>query len=155
MARSALLVLLLTIVGCSGQATSDSLAETALNESLPVAEREKAISELVRRGPQEVVLVRKVATESKAPSVRGIAFQALGICRDIRSGPMLLAACEDSDVFIRGRAGAALVHILSADYFFRADDPLQKRQAKIRGMRKSYENLMLSPDIKKRLAETQ
>lgn len=149
-----LLLLLLTIPGCSGQASSESLAETALNESLPVAEREKAISELVRRGPQELLFVRKVATESKTPSVRGVCFQVLGQCRDLKSAPMLLAACDDPDPFVRGRAGRALVPILSADYFFRADEPLDKRQKKIRGMRKSYENLLLNPEIKKRLDES-
>jgi HEAT repeat protein len=151
MARSALVVALLLIAGCGSQVSPDSLAEIALNESLPAGEREKAISELVQRGPQELLLFRKVAAESKTPSVRAAAFQTLGKWRDLASAPMLLAACEDPDPLVRGRAGAALAPILSENFHFRAEDPLPMRQAKLRGMRKSYENLLLNPEIKKRL----
>jgi HEAT repeat protein len=149
MVRAALLVLLVSLVGCGRQATPGDLADIALNESVPVAEREKAVTELVSRGPEVLVLVRKVAAESKTPSVRAAAFQPLGLCRDLDSAPMLLAACEDPDPLVRGRAGAALVPILSQNFHFKAEDPLPVRKVKIRNMRKSYEGLLLKPEIKK------
>jgi HEAT repeat protein len=155
MVRHAFPLLILLIVGCGGrQATPEELANTALNESVPIGERNKAIDELVSRGPQVLVLVRKVAAESKDPSVRGAAFQPLGVCRDLDSAPMLLTACEDPDPLVRGRAGAALAPILSENFHFKAEDPLPLRKAKIRAMRKSYEGLLLKPEIKKQRAQS-
>jgi HEAT repeat protein len=149
MVRYAVLVLILASVGCGRQVSSEDLATTALNESAPVADREKAILELISRGSPVLPLVRKVAAESKTPSVRAAAFQPLGLCRDLDSAPMLLAACEDPDPIVRGRAGTALAPILSENFHFQADDPLPLRKAKIRAMRKSYEGLLLKPEIKK------
>jgi hypothetical protein len=150
MVRSALLLLLLAVGGCSGQVSSESLAETAINGSTP-AEREKAILELTRRGQEVVPLIRRVAAEAKTTQVRAVAIQALGTYRDFKSGPMLLDALDDSELQVRGAAGAALVPILSANYHFRADDPPAKRQMKAKAMRKSFEVLLTNPEYKARL----
>jgi hypothetical protein len=155
MARSPLLLLLVSIVGCgaAAQTAPDVLLATALNESIPVAEREKAVGDLARHGPSVLSLMRRIATECKTSTVRAAAIPFLGACRDISSGPMLLAACEDADPLVRGRAAAAMYPILSAKFHFKADDPPDRRKNVIKGMRRSYENLLLSPDVKTRLEE--
>jgi HEAT repeat protein len=149
MARPAFLLFILAIGGCTGQVSSEALTDRALNGSDP-AEREKAILELTRRGPEVLPLVRKVAAESKSPPVRAAAIQTLGVFKDKSSTPMLLDALDDPDPMVRGRAGEALVPLLSADYHFRADDPLPKRKAISRAMRESYENLLKNPELKKK-----
>jgi HEAT repeat protein len=155
MVRSAFLLLLLTIVGCgSKQLSPEDLASTALDESVPETERIKAMTELISRGPQILPLMRKIATESKTPTVRAAAFQPIGVCRDLDSAPMLLAACEDPNPIVRGRAAAALTPILSENFHFRADESPEIRKVKIRNMRKSYENLLLKPEIKKKKEES-
>ena len=153
MVRAALLVLLVAIAGCGGQISPDALAETALNESLPIPEREKAVLALTYQGKQVLPQIRKIVAESKTPAIRAAAIPFLGSCRDFRSGPLLLAACEDPDIMVRSRAAGAMMPLLSASYHFRADDPAPKRQAVVRAMKKSYEDLLRSPDVKKRLEE--
>ena len=112
-------------------------------------EQERALLDLTRRGKPALPSLRRVAAESKNPGVRANALQALGGLNDIESMPMLLSAMEDDDVMVRGRAGSAATMILGADYFFRAEDPPQKRKAILGAMRKSYQQLLKNPELRK------
>lgn len=63
----------------------------------------------------------------------------LGHLGDLDSVPLLLEAMGDSSVVVRGRAGVAVQTILGADFFFKAEDPLDKRRAAIERYRSLYE----------------
>ena len=71
--------------------------------------------------------------KSTSPEVRAAAADQLGHLRDFDAMPLLLAAMDDEDVEVRGRAGTAVGKILGVDFYFRADDPpTERRQAKAR-----------------------
>jgi hypothetical protein len=52
----------------------------------------------------------------------------------------LLGAMGDADPRVRARAGVAVQKILHADFFFRADDPPEKRRAAIARIRAHWES---------------
>ena len=91
--------------------------------------------------------LRKVVAESSSPRAKAAAIQALGAFNDFESMPVMLAAMDDADPLVRGRAGVATATIIGADYLFRAEDPLPKRKAIISYVRKSYEK-MKNKDMK-------
>ena len=68
---------------------------------------------------------RKTAAEwredmkSTSPEVRAAAADQLGHLRDFDAMPLLLAAMDDEDVEVRGRAGTAVGKILGVDFYFR------------------------------------
>jgi len=83
----------------------------------------------------------------KEPEVVVPLIQATQKARDWRSLPELFKLMEHPDPRIRGKAGAAAQEIMGADYFFRANDPPEKRAEKLAMMKESYRNLV--PDLER------
>jgi hypothetical protein len=83
--------------------------------------------------------LRRELAEGQAPDVRAAAADALGAMKDLESMPLLLDAMEDPDARVRGRAGAAVRRILGADFFFRAEDPPDRREETLGRIRDHWE----------------
>ncbi len=83
--------------------------------------------------------LRRELVEGDSAAVRAAAADGLGTRRDVESMPALLDAMEDADALVRGRAGAAVQKILGADFFFRADDPPDKRADTLARIRAHWE----------------
>lgn len=101
--------------------------------SLPSTERELSLEEL-----------RTMLREGKTPQERAAGAAGLGDRRDAESTPMLLDAMQDQSALVRGRAGVAVKKILGADFFFRAEDPPEKRHEVIQ----RYRDLWMAWQIK-------
>jgi len=56
--------------------------------------------------------------------------------------PLLLAAMEDPDPLIRGRAGVAVQKIMKADYYFRAEDPPRRRAQVLAEIKRVWEGYL-------------
>lgn len=126
------------------------LSERVLNEDSTEAQVEAA-RELVRYGeptrtdyqPAARREIRRALARShgKDPEVRKTLLQAAMKMRDWRSVPEVFKAMEDPDPAIRGRAGAAARIIMGADFYFRANDPPEKRAEIIAVMKREYERM--------------
>ena len=66
--------------------------------------------------------------KSPTPETRAAAADRLGHLHDFDAMPLLLAAMDDENQEVRGRAGAAVGKILGVDFYFRADDPPKERR---------------------------
>lgn len=130
----------------------DELARQALTAAAP-SEREVAALRLAAGGEAALPQMRRVLAESNSPHVRAAVSQGLGAAGDWESVPNLIALLSDPSELVRGRAGNAIVELLGADYFFRADDPLDKRNAAIRAIRQCYKVLQASPPPRNRGGE--
>jgi len=95
-----------------------------------------ADNEVAERPPPEL---RIELQESNSPVKRAQAAARLGAIRDLESMPVLLDALEDPSPVVRGRAGASIVAILHADFYFRANDPPEKRRKAIKKIRDHWQ----------------
>ncbi len=91
--------------------------------------------------PRETPLdgLRQELRTAPTPAERAEAAALLGERRDTQSMPELLRAMEDADPQVRARAGVAVQKILHADFFFRADDPPEKRREALKRIREHWE----------------
>lgn len=96
--------------------------------ALPHAPRVKPLEEL-----------REELRTAQTPFERADAAAQLGERRDTQSMPALLQAMEDPDPQVRARAGVAVQKILHADFYFRADDPPEKREQALQRIRQHWE----------------
>ncbi|NQT38986.1 MAG: hypothetical protein HQ581_15925 [Planctomycetes bacterium] len=108
-----------------------------LNEGVTVETKVEAARDLIRHGEMARVEVRTAlaAHRRHEPEVIAPLLQATMKSRDHRSLPTVIELLEHPDPTVRGRAGSAVRKILGADFGFRANDPIEKRQeiiAKIR-----------------------
>jgi len=83
-------------------------------------------------------IVLKTFVTSKSPQTRSAAANALAKFQHWDAMEPLLDALEDESPAVRGSAGMAIRKILGVDYGFRANDPLEKRQAVIARLRKDW-----------------
>ncbi len=93
------------------------------------------------KSPQQL---RAALSQDNPPQVRAAAAAAFAAdpetaLRDPQTMSALLAALEDPDPLVRGRAGAAVATILNADFYYRADDPPERRQQAIEKIRTHWE----------------
>ena len=88
--------------------------------------------------------LRGVLAESDSQAARADAAARLGQMRDEESMSALLESMEDPDPVIRGRAAAAVRKVMGADYYFRADDPPQRRKQVIAIIKKQWEGYLRS-----------
>lgn len=79
--------------------------------------------------------------ERSEPEVLVPLVQSVQKARDWRSIPRLFELMEHPDPLIRGKAGAAASKIMGADYFFRANDPPEKRAEALARMKEIYANM--------------
>jgi len=79
--------------------------------------------------------------ERSEPEVLVPLVQSVQKARDWRSIPRLFELMEHPDPLIRGKAGAAASKIMGADYFFRANDPPEKRAEALALMKTIYGNM--------------
>ena len=109
-------------VEIQSQAAQDMLQHG--DEARPFARR--ALAEYAGNDPEVLM-----------PLVQGVAKQL-----DWRSLPRLFTLMEHDNAGVRGRAGAAVVTIMGADYGFRANDPPQKRRETLVNIRAIHKSLL-------------
>jgi len=104
----------------------------------------KAAQDMLQHGEEARPFARRALAEYTGndpavlmPLVQGIAKQ-----RDWRSIPRLFTLMEHDDPGVRGRAGAAVVTIMGADYGFRANDAPQVRRETLKNMRAIHTSLL-------------
>jgi HEAT repeat protein len=96
---------------------------------------------VIPHGPRQKTAdeLRRELVEGESAAVRAAAADALGAMGDSQSMPQLLAAMEDANAAVRGRAGVAVQRILGADFFFRANDPPEKREDTLQRIRNHWD----------------
>jgi hypothetical protein len=83
----------------------------------------------------------RVYRESNNPKVRAEALRGITTARDWSSMDVVFEALDDEDAVVRGRAGAAATKLLGVDFGYRANDPQDKRDRIVQGMRGEYEKM--------------
>jgi HEAT repeat protein len=78
--------------------------------------------------PESATELRDCLNKEGSWQARAEAAAKLGEMGDEESMPALLRAMEDPNPAVRGRAAAAVRKIMKADYFFRANDPPERRK---------------------------
>jgi HEAT repeat protein len=124
--------------------TPEQLAEQALSGDNPLVQQ-MAAAQLSNHRQAAAPQLRQVLKQASNPDVRAAAAQGLGDVQDFQSVPELLRLCEDPSPLVRGRAGAAVTNIIGMDFFFKADDPPEKRKAVIESMRRAYDQMRRYP----------
>jgi hypothetical protein len=116
-------------------------------------EKIAAAQKLIKHGRKARPQVRKTiesvqqqiakVEKPKDTQVRLVAplMQAAVSSGDWQSIPRLFDLMEHPDPRIRGRAGAAAQELLGADYYWRANDPPDKRKRLLNLMRDQYERM--------------
>lgn len=127
-----------------GLRSPEELSRDALEAATPAA-REQAALDLARSGDRGRQHLRDVLDKSKAPEVKAAVIQGLAGVRDFDSMPRLIQNLEDTSQRVRASANAAVVEILGADFYFRADDPPEKRAAAIQAIKREYERFKQKP----------
>lgn len=115
-----------------------------IETSPQVEQRAAAARQMVYHAPTARREVRQMLDkcDTTEPKVVVPLIEATMKSRDWRSVPRLFELMEHEDVRIRGKAGAAARVIMGADYFFRANDPPEKRAEKLALMRQSYQRMI-------------
>jgi hypothetical protein len=145
-----LLIAFLVVYGNSFLSSSnrppppDELSHRALSAATS-DDRERAARELAESGASGVAHMRDVFAKTDSPEVKSAVIQGLGAQRDWDSMPKLIEALGDSSDRVRDRAGIAVTAILGVDYFFRANDPPQKRASAIKSIRQRYNKMLKNP----------
>jgi hypothetical protein len=103
----------------------------------------EAAQAMVRHGPAAQPFIRQALAEYRGndadvlvPLLQGAQRQ-----RDWRNMNRLFELMEHADPRVRGKAGAAVVEIMGADYGFAASDPPAKRREVLGRMRAVYEKM--------------
>ena len=111
------------------------------SDRVPVTPSAEQLREVLRQGPSESTLPKSgpAETSSSNRSARADAAARLGAMRDEQSMPLLLEAMEDPDPLVRGRSGVAVQKIMKADYYFRANDPPERRRQALAKIRIAWE----------------
>ena len=104
--------------------------------------------DLPQDGSLPVAELRKLAADANAvPEQRVQAMYLLAKENDWESVEILIAQLNDPRPLVRGRAASAIRHILGTDFYFRAQDPADKRQESIDGIRKYWQSRKSNPPI--------
>lgn len=88
--------------------------------------------------PESAEDLRGVLENGDSVQAQAVAAAKLGEIRDEESMPVLLRAMEDPDPVLRGRAAAAVRKIMRADYYFRANDPPERRKEVIATIKRDW-----------------
>jgi HEAT repeat protein len=128
------------------KATPEQLALQLKDGGSDPALRRAAATQLAQTGPEAAPVLREIlAKTGESSDVRAAAADGLGVLRDEASMGDLLTALEDPDPLVRGRAGVAIQRILGADYFFRAEDPVERRRECIENIKSDWALLQGAP----------
>jgi HEAT repeat protein len=119
--------------------------KAALKDPRPET-REASIIALGRLRPRDApeTLVQALRTDA-APEVRAAAATALGINHTWDAIPDIIRALEDDSYSVRAGAAMAIRRMWQRDYFYRPDDPPQKRAASVARIRDAWEEFRRSP----------
>jgi len=85
------------------------------------------------------------ADRKRRPEERAQAIFRLAKSNDWSSVETLIDQLDDPSPLIRGRAAAAVRHILGTDFYFRAEDPPPKRKTAIDGIRRYWQSRKDNP----------
>lgn len=119
------------------------LAEQALHADTPEVREESAVK-LATQASESRQLLRQVFRETESSPVRAACITGLSRSWDYDSMDDLLIALEDESPLVRGRAGAAVQKMLGVDFYFRANDPLERRAAAIEKLREAWHQMQSS-----------
>jgi len=123
--------------------TPQQLVEQALQAENP-EQREMAAAQLAQfptKGRKATVQLRTVLKKSDSPVVRATAIQGLASEGDYESMNEIIAALNDPNPLVRGRAGAAVEDMLGLRFDMRHDDPTEKRRVKIQLVKDAWEDM--------------
>lgn len=141
-----------------GQATGESaatLAARAMDATLAQAQRREAAAQMMTASEPDAAIpaMWTLMATSDDESVREMMARRLGDLRDIDSSPKLLDALEDPVPRVQEAAAHSLLKMLGRDFFFRADDPPERKQAVVQRYRKYWEDIQNSPHTNQLLRE--
>jgi len=119
--------------------------KAALKDPRPET-REASVIALGRLRPRDApeTLVQALRTDA-APEVRAAAATALGINHTWDAMPDIIRALEDDSYQVRAGAAMAIRRMWQRDYFYRPEDPPQKRAASVARIRDAWEEFRHSP----------
>jgi hypothetical protein len=98
--------------------------------------------------PPSIEELRVLAGNTRAiPEQRAQAIFLLAKAKDWDSVETLIAQLDDPAPLVRGRAAAAIRHILGTDFYFLAQDDQPKRLASIDGIRRYWQSRKTNPPV--------
>ena len=130
--------------------TPQQLTQQAIEAKDPV-QCEKAVAKLAqlpRTGYKAAKHFREVLKKSDLPTVRATAIQGLSSEGDYDSMSLIIAALDDPDPLVRGRACAAVESMLGVRFDMRHDDSVEKRKVKIKLVKDAWQEMQNSPMMK-------
>lgn len=98
---------------------------------------------------QSPVRLRAIVNDAKRlPEERVQAIFYLAKSNDWESVETLIGQLNDSSPLVRGRAAAAIRHLLGTDFYFRAQDEPAQRLIAIDGIRRYWQSRKANPPIR-------
>jgi hypothetical protein len=138
-------------------ASPDELVELALNGP-SVTEQTAAAIKLADYGEEALPGLRRVAKESKEPSVSAVSVEGLAKLWDYESMNLFLDLAENGPPQTRGRAAQTVMRMTGRQRPYAASAPAAERQILIKHMRADWEEIKAATpedrdELKRRLRE--
>jgi hypothetical protein len=138
-------------------ASPDELVELALNGP-SVTEQTAAAIKLADYGDAALPGLRRVAKESKEPSVSAVSIEGLAKLWDYESMELFLDMAENGPPHTRGRAAQTVMRMTGRHRPFSAAAPAAERQLLVKHMRADWEEIQAATpedrdELKRRLRE--
>jgi HEAT repeat protein len=103
--------------------------------------REAGVVALGRMGMRtDPRTLAEAVTEDPSPRVRATAAKWLGVLRYWQGMPALIAGLRDPSLRVRQSAYTAIRRMWERDFLYRADEPPEKREPRIRLIEASWED---------------
>jgi len=103
--------------------------------------REAGIVALARMGMRtDPEVLAKAVTDDASPRVRATAAKWIGMLRYWQGMPALIQGLGDPSLRVRQSAYAAVRRLWERDFLYRADDPPEKREQRVRLIKASWED---------------
>jgi hypothetical protein len=143
-------LLLLACIVVAGAAWRPLLCGTAQPSTrsglldVPAVKSSAGDASLTRGAPAEE-LRGVVGDPRRTPQERAQAIHSLARAQDWKGVDVLIAQLDDSSPLVRGRAAAAVRHILGTDFYYRAEDHPAKRAIAINDLRRYWKARQTNP----------
>jgi hypothetical protein len=103
-------------------------------------EQLRAIGRAVDAQKAPLEMLTKAVTDDPSPRVRATAAKWVGVLRYWQGMPELIKGLRDPSVRVRQSAYAAIRRMWERDFLYRADDPPEKREQRVRLIEASWED---------------
>jgi hypothetical protein len=100
-----------------------------------------AAAKLAAMGGAASEHLRTLLRESPLPRVRAEAVSGLSLQDNFDNVPAILDALSDESRLVRNRAGEAIMRLFCVNFDYRADDPPEIRERKVREIRLEWEEM--------------